>query len=297
MKKTKLVLLSVLLLLIFCAGALTAYRCVRGGENWSSAENRWLASFPEISARGLLNGKSFAGLEDYLQDHLAGRTQLMRIHTLYQAKLRRRPVISNVVITEKALLPKPPIPDYRVDWLAGKAERMASRLEEIQRVTQENGGVFLYVSVPEQRTALQDFYPDWMENGMESYAAASAAFFAAMQAHGVPVLDLTETMQTAGVENCYYLVDHHYNLCGAEISTEAVCERLREMGVGIDASGAQIVDSGISFVGTHDRKPYVVSPIRQTLQTDAGAPVSYERWDNGERTDAPLIELPALGSA
>ncbi len=290
MKKTKLILLMAFLALVFCAGVLTAYRCVRGGENWSSAENRWLASFPEISAQGLLSGKSFDDLEGYLKDHFAGRTQLLKLGTGYEMKLRRKPIVSDVVIAEKALLPEAPIPDYRTDWLAGKAERMAARLEEIQRVTQENGGVFLYVSVPEQRTALRDFYPDWMENGMAYYEAVAEAFSAAMQAHGVEALDLTADMTAAGVENCYSLVDHHYNLYGAKISTEAVCARLSEMGVAIDVSGAEIADSGIAFVGTYDRKLYGFSPLQQTLQTDIGEPIAYQRWDNGERTDAPLID-------
>ena len=297
MKKTKLVFLTIFLLLIFCVGAMTAYRCAQGGQNWSSYENRWLAGFPALSARSLLNGEAFDGLEDFIRDHTFDRVRLLRANTFCEMTLRGRPVVADVVITDAALLPEPGIPDFREDWLEIKAERMAAGLGKIQSVTQENGGVFLYVGVPEQRTALRERYPDWMENGMEYYDAIGQAFEKAMTAKGAAFFCTKDAMQAAGIERCYSAVDHHYNLYGAQVCLDAVCEELSRMGVQIDVSGVEVSDSGMPFVGTYSRKLYDLSPITETLQIDTGEPVSFARWDNGERTDAPLIELPSDGAA
>ena len=297
MKKTKLVFLAVFLLFIFCIGGLTAYRCAAGGQNWSSYENRWLTGFPELSAHGLLTGEAFDGAEEFIRDHTFGRVRLLRLNTFYEMTLRGRPVVSDVVITDGVLLPEPVIPDYRADWLAGKAERIASNLKKLQTVTEENGGVFLYVGVPEQRTALCSLYPDWMENGMEYYDTVNEAFETAMAVHGTAFFSPEAAMQAAGIETCYSAVDHHYNLRGAQVCLHAVCEELSRLGVQLDVSGAQIADSGIPFVGTYSRKLYDLSPVTETFQIDAGEPVPYQRWDNGERTDAPLIKLPEGGEA
>ena len=297
MKRTKLVFLTAFLLFIFCVGVLTAYRCASGGQNWSSYENRWLAGFPELSARSLLTGETFDGVEDFIRDHTFGRVRLLRANTFYEMTLRGRPVVSDVVVTDETLLPEPIIPDYRADWLAGKAERIASNLQKIQTVTEENGGVFLYVGVPEQRTALRTLYPDWMENGMEYYDVIGQSFERAMTASGTAFFSPEAAMQAAGIEACYSAVDHHYTLYGAQMCLDAVCAELARMGVQIDVSGAEVSDSKIPFVGTYSRKLYDLSPVTETLQTDTGVPIPYARWDNGERTDAPLIELPESGEA
>ena len=68
------------------------------------------------------------------------------------------------MLGSEVLLPVAEIADYRVGKLERRADAMAESLTAIQAATKDAGGQFCYVLVPEQRSALRDYYPDWMEN-------------------------------------------------------------------------------------------------------------------------------------
>ena len=61
----------------------------------------------------------------------------------------------------------------------------------------------------------------------------------------------------------------------------------------MDQEALQIRPAPELFLGTYSRKLYGLSPIQQPflIFDDAVLP-AYQRWDNGERTDAPLLQLP-----
>ena len=67
------------------------------------------------------------------------------------------------MLGSEVLLPVAEIADYRVGKLEKRADAMAESLAAIQAATEDAGGQFCYVLVPEQRSALRDYYPDWME--------------------------------------------------------------------------------------------------------------------------------------
>ena len=45
-----------------------------------------------------------------------------------------------------------------------------------------------------------------------------------------------------------------------------------------------------AFLGTYNRKLYGLSPVSEQFQSDFSESIPYSRWDNGERTDRPMID-------
>ncbi len=286
MKLTKKLLCLAFLLLILLVPLLTIFTALRSPSGWSAQENRALAGKPELSVSALWTGATAAQTESFLKDHLVGRSALLKLDVWFQMRVLRRPVVSDVVLGDEALLPVAEIEDYRTGVLEKKAAAMAESLAAIQAATEAAGGQFCYVLVPEQRSALRDYYPDWMENRAAQYDATRAAFTAAMEAQSVPMLDLTETYRAVDNRKDYYsTVDHHYTLLGAELAYKTVCDALSLPFIQPDVRATEQ-----TFLGTYNRKLYGLSPISEQFQSDFAPAIPYSRWDNGERTDRPMIE-------
>lgn len=286
MKLTKKLLCLGFLLVLFLVPVLTLWSAVRNPSGWSVQENRALAGRPELSASALWTGETAAQTESFLKDHLYQRNSILKFGVWFQMNVLRRPVVDDVVLGSEVLLPVAEISDYRVGKLEKRADAMAESLAAIQAAAEAQGGRFCYVLVPEQRSALRDCYPDWMENRAAYYDAVRTAFTAAMADADVPVLDLTEAYRAAGdPADCYSAVDHHYTLRGAELAYRTVCEALELPFVQPD-----VRETEQNFIGTYNRKLYGLSPVSERFQTDAAPEIPYARWDNGERTDRAMIE-------
>lgn len=286
MKLTKKLLCLGFLLVLVLVPLLTAYGVLTNPTGWSAQENRALAGKPEVSAAALWTGDTAAQTEDFLKDHLYKRNAILKFGVWFQMRVLHRPVVEDVVLGSEVLLPVAEITDYRVGKLEKRADAMTESLAAIQAATEDAGGQFCYVLVPEQRSALRDYYPDWMENRAAQYDATRAAFTAAMEAHGVPLLDLTETYRAVDDLTEYYsTVDHHYTLQGAALAYQTVCDALELPFVQPD-----IQVTAQAFLGTYNRKLYGLSPVSEQFQSDLAESIPYSRWDNGERTDGPMID-------
>ena len=286
MKVTRRLLCLGFLLVICLLPAWTLFSALRSPSGWSSQENRALAGKPELSVSALWTGETAAQTEDFLKDHLAGRDLILRFDVWFQMHILCRPVVNDVVLGETVLLPAAEIEDYRTGVLEKKAAAMAESLAAIQAVTEAQGGTFCYVLVPEQRSALRDYYPDWMENRAGQYDATRGAFAAAMEAQNVHMLDLWDSYAALDDLTQYYsTVDHHYTLKGAELAYRAVCSALELPFVQPDVQSTEQ-----SFIGTYSRKLYDLSPVSEQFQTDLAPAIPYSRWDNGVQTDRPVID-------
>ena len=164
MNLTKKLLCLGFLLVLVLVPLLTAYGVLTNPTGWSAQENRALAGKPEISAAALWTGDTAAQTEDFLKDHLYKRNAILKFGVWFQMRVLHRPVVEDVVLGSEVLLPVAEIADYRVGKLEKRADAMAESLAAIQAATEDAGGQFCYVLVPEQRSAPRDYYPDWMEN-------------------------------------------------------------------------------------------------------------------------------------
>lgn len=263
-------------------------------------ENRTLAAHPAFSVQSLWDGSYFDGWDEYFADHVAWRDDLLRDYLWLQLYGKRQVIINDVVITDRTLLPN--LGCHRDDSgldFSVPAKAAADRLANIQQAVETYGGRFLFLGIDEQRTALADAYPAYVYSRADYYSAIERAFRAAAAERGLSVLFLRDLIQDADPASLYSKVDHHFNLRGAYWAYAAICKWSADHGLAVTAipeKALGIHPTEGMFYGSYSRKLYDLSPVQeQLLVFDETVFPPYERWDNGERTDAPLLELPSEG--
>lgn len=269
-------------------------------QELSVYENRRLAAHPSFSLRGVWDGSYFRGWDDYFSDHVWHRDDRIREYEWVQLKLKRAVAINNVVIAEDCLLPLQKYMDYsRFDYQA-QADPAVARLLALQNRVEGQKAQFLYLGVDEQRTALADRYPAWLYSKSDYYEGNVRSFRETCKRMGVHTVFMRDyTDPEADPLRYYSAVDHHFNLHGAYLCYRIICDALWAQNgpfpVAEEAALGEYELPG-EFYGSYSRKLYDLSPIREQLTVfDPSILPPYERWDNGARTDAPLLDLPAPG--
>ena len=111
----------------FLAAGLAA-TVLRQPETISYFENRALAVFPTCSAKSMGNGSYATQLENYLSDHAALRSTLLKLSVCTDLLLHR-PVVNGIVVTSDALLPFRTPEGVDEKQLTVQADVMADGLE------------------------------------------------------------------------------------------------------------------------------------------------------------------------
>ncbi len=262
-------------------------------------ENRALAAHPGFTLRGVWDGSYFRGWDDYFSDHVYHRDDRMREYQWLQIRLKRAVISNEVVITKDALLPLLPFQDYSGYDYNPKVNDSVGRLAKLQSGVEAAGSVFLYVGVDEQRTALADRYPAYLYSKSDYYETMGSTFRAACGKAGVHTLFLRDRLSGQDQLTFYSAVDHHFNFRGAYETYRAVCEALAPSLPAfpvLEEERLGLYQLPGEFYGSYNRRLYDLSPIKEQLTVfDQSVLPAYERWDNGERTDVPVLKLPGEG--
>ncbi|MBQ4369491.1 MAG: hypothetical protein II784_00665, partial [Oscillospiraceae bacterium] len=96
-----IIFIAGILLFLALSGALTL---IKQPKETSYYENRALASRPQASLYGIMDGSYFSSWNTFIQDQAPGRDTLLRAETLLNLKLLRRPVVNGVVVRRDVLL-------------------------------------------------------------------------------------------------------------------------------------------------------------------------------------------------
>lgn len=296
LKQLLLALMAVAALLVLCVTLLKLYR-ERGTTSYSVYENRTMASFPVLTKQSLLDGEYFAAWDDYINDHVPKRNDLLSGYLAYRLYVKQMTEVNDTVIGERALLPVLIMAnDDEFDY-DGETAGTAKRLLPIQQAVESYGGIFLYVGIEEQRAALLDEYPAHAVTRERFYLGLEEAFERNSAQVGINTLFMRDQFRDVEDPLYYYsAVDHHYNLRGAFRTYQAICQTLQARGLELPVLSEE--DAGICELknemnGTYSRKFFGMSPVTERFQScSMDAFPAYSRWDDGEQTDRPLLELP-----
>ena len=260
----------------------------------SVAENRALALPPSLSPESVFDGSYFTGWETYLSDHIWMREGWLLAYTAYEIGLGHH-VVRDVVITPTALLPyfASDAPDK---YAAASASAMAAKYAALAMHVSENGGVFLYINVPEQCSMLRGLYPAGLYTGELRYGSQNDAFASSMAADGVSYLDMRPAFEATGnAAEFYSQTDHHYNLRGAYLTYQTLCQTLSSLGLDVTAkTDATFNTLPNTFNGSRGRKIYNLTPFNDKLiYITWDDPVAFTRSDNGTGSVPQVYMMPA----
>ena len=287
-----------LLALLTAAALLLSIRDRR--QAVSEYENRALARHPEFSLDAVWDGSYFDGWDEYFSDHVTHRDDLMREYLRLQLYGKRSVLVNKVVITQQALLPELENGYYVYYDYRTPSEERADGILAVQEAAERQGARFLFVGVEEQRTALKKLYPSYVATqNLDHLDNITASFRAALEERGVHTLFTQDLFDEADKLRLYSRVDHHYNLYGAFETYRAICAAAQERGLSfpvLTQEEADIHPLDAEYNGSYNRKFYDLSPVTEKFLTfDTSVLPPYERWDYGEKTDAPVLNLSASG--
>lgn len=267
-------------------------------EEISRYENRYLAEMPIRDPALMIDGSFFPDLDEFLSDHAAFRTQLFQWETLADLHLIRRPNVNDVVRVGDLLLPyNPPQVAQDPDRLRRHANQRAAELEALQWLVQENGGHFLYVTLPDQMAFFYDEFPAYIANH-QGFRPELAAFSEALATHGVPLLDLGAAFAAQQIPRYFYSkVDHHFSFHGAFAAYQIILDTLVEQ-TGLDiplltADDFVFTELPNPFAGSHGRRLWGMAPFDERITiAEPVIPVSFRRWHTVGEVPTTVFDLP-----
>ena len=258
MKNAKHIVKTVL----FC-GTLAVFSAVSvfsPKEKGSFYENRRLAVFPVASVETVLDGTFFSDVETYISDHFACRVPLLRLNVHKELALHN-PVVSNTVIAGDTLLPYHGKP--RTDYDHENMQTVLDALSQVSAACETVGAKFIYLSIPEQSSALRYKYPSYLTSGTYTDDSMRTDFLAGLDARGIDCLNMADYLCTDS-EKYYSKTDHHYNFYGAYETYLRTMEHLQTLGIDAPVTTDVTIASdvpadlnGLVSVVTADAKLYI----------------------------------------
>lgn len=283
--------------IIFLIGVMSA-TILREPETYSYFENRMLAEFPEYSAQSAGDGSYVLQLERYLADHAAFRTTLLRVKARIDLILQR-PVVNDVVLTEKRLLPYLPPEEAVPEVINAQAEAMADNLKRISDTVEEYGGYYCYVAVPCQYAYFEQDYPWYLNNRSELSRLSVSALSQVLGERGVSFLDIRAAFEELGHPDNYgSQVDNHYTMQGAFKTYQLVMEKVAaESGLAFPILGeGDVIFETLpnEYLGSRERKLLAMGQREEQLSILLPRKeVPFTRTNNGVKAASEVYSMPS----
>ena len=261
-------------------------------------ENRALAEWPTPDAQSVASGQYFADWDAYVSDHIVGRNTILKTYASIQRALPKVEV-NNVVETDSgALLPLAAHEAYDPKLQARIMDKKTSELKALAGFIEENGGLFCYVGLPEQRYIYYDEYPDYLAPGRTLVDYCEERVFDALAQTNAVAVNMREVFeQTENPKDYYLSVDTHYNYDGALLTYRTLLAAINER---LDTPLKIYTDEELNFY-TETRELYGAYSRRiANLQTrkeyltwaEPKQAVPFTRQDNGYPTESVTYRQP-----
>ncbi|MEI3500938.1 MAG: hypothetical protein V8Q39_05485 [Anaerovoracaceae bacterium] len=286
-------------------------------ETYSYFENRLYATVPEVTAESVAGGEFFSGLESFLCDHAAGRQILLKAKTYTDARILRRPVVNDVVVTGDVLLPYNPYEKTDKMQIAQQAESMAAQHGKLREQIESYGGSYIYTAVPCQYVCYENSYPSYLNSRKEFTEAEISTLTASMEKYGVSMIDMLPVFERTaegaadrsvtdgGSDNVnnrlFYssAVDNHYSLEGAYVTYREIIDRINDQtGYSLKyPAGDEITFSEVPepYLGSRQRKLMGVIPWDEHLKKAVfRSEIPFTRMDNGQAVEASVYSDAAF---
>ncbi len=244
-------------------GAATAFS---EKKEFSETENRYLAKFPEFTAKKVYNGSFAKGVEDFLSDHFVGHDGWITVKTAASLAAGMRES-NDIYILKDRLVEKIPAPDPAVT---------AQSIEGIKKFAADNDIIPYVMIVPTQAEIYKNELPADAPNpdqkafidSVYSELSGSAA-----------TIDVYTTLNANRKDYIYYRTDHHWTTKGAFLAYTEAAKKMNFEPMG--ESSFDIDHAGHDFRGTFYSK----------VLFDSAEPDTVDIWLPSEKGDRSVLEI------
>ena len=194
-------------------------------------------------------------VEDVSTEELRYHDAMMDVNSVKENLLGTRLIEKDdltVVKSERGSLtaPSKKIPQSDID-------QIAANIAELERVTEANGGKFLYCAAPAKQLLEEE-----PANAENSFKANYDALIKALAEADIPYLDFAESLHYYDDSRSYpfYYTDHHWTVRTAFEAANSICRTLnRKYGFAVDENCANIENYNVQtyenwFLGSFGKK-------------------------------------------
>lgn len=232
--------MNLLLILLFFAALLVPLVTAdfQGGKA-SAAENRYLATFPDIIQDGKLH-LSKTEFENWINDNVGGRELASKVNTIGTYQLFGLSAKSDTMIGKDDWMfyyTEDILEDYAGVNLKSEEElaSIGADLADVQRYVESTGAEFLMVVCPDKKTVYPEQYPDSILTVSDTHVLDQLQ--TQMEKSGVNFLSLKSALSAHKDLGTLYsprIDNAHWNYLGAYVGYEAIMQKLS--GLGLDVS-------------------------------------------------------------
>jgi len=291
-KFADLLFIAAFLIFIFTVAVVTV---IKPKALTSYYENRTLARQPELAANTMPDAGYFYRWERFFTDHAAGRATLVRLSTLIDLNIIKRPVVNDVVTSDGIYLGFNAFETVAPDRIRNESRAMVDELSAFDSVVSSYGGVFYFVTVPEHYSWYADRYPQFLNNRNEYTAASLDAFKSDMSEAGVNFIEMGGILEKLSEPPAIFSAsDHHFTFRGAYETYRAIINRING-----DTVFTLPLYSEDDLIFSEVENPFLGSRMRRLLgipglteHIDIARPIEevrFTRTDNGKPWDVPRV--------
>lgn len=183
----------------------------------SELENRNLASMPAVSVQTIFDGSWASDLQEYTQDHIAGRDRWIDLCSGIETSVFRKTDKNDILLGKDG-------------WMFSKYfasegssyDRFDKNVDAVAEFCARYGNRVTFILVPSAALIYADKLPDRAPQIDEN--ALLTVAFSAVAINGVRVLDLREAFyKEKDNRRLYYKTDHHWTTDGAYLAYREYC--------------------------------------------------------------------------
>lgn len=256
----------------------------RHGNDYTYFENRILKEKPILSLNNVFNNHYFDELESYFKDSFKGRIKILKLDTLINMNILKRPVVNGIYKADDIYMSR-----WKRWWpydYHNDLKDMTNGLKSLNDNLIKQNIKFIYVGVPEHGYVFSDKYPGYLLNKFDEWKEIEDAFFSELNKIGITNIKCMDIIKDRNSE--YTKTDHHFSFIGAKNVYDEIIKKINEVTNYNLNSDVELIKTDIDFRGSYARKLFFVGSLKDDLYIYK-PDFSFKRFDDGEPTREELF--------
>lgn len=253
-------------------------------------ENRMVQEKPEFTSKNVFSGSYFNSLETYFIDSFALRSELLKLGTRINLRLKR-PNINDLYVSNNNILSI--WKDWKLDYPKKEIEQMALGYEKLSQNLREKNIDFIYVGIPEHSSIFAQEYPGYFYNRGQEWLKIEDEFFYKLDSRGVKNIKMRDHLKSDPY--LYYTkTDHHFSYIGALESYKQIVKEINSsLGLKLDYNSLKLKKLDKDFKGSYSRKLFNKDKfVDQAFIYEED--FNYTRKDKGQKVKNRIFHLDNL---
>ena len=215
-------------------------------NEFSSQENRYLATFPSFSFEKLVSGEYTANLDEYLNDHFSIRNLLIKIDSLKEQLILKTENKEIYIGEDGNLFEKFKYSEenkQNVEYITNKVNELSKQINKDM----------YFVIIPNSTYINQNDLPKYAH--VENQEQIISDTYKKMP--NIKTIDVVNKLKANNDEYIFFKTDHHFTSLGAYYVYEEIC---KEMNIEYPKLNEfNVIKVSSSFLGTYDSKVQIIN--------------------------------------